>query len=71
MRRTKADGDGGVGSPSQICFEFLARKKEDWTLISTTAEITMMPSDSAPETMRNARLVFRARHSTFDRSLKP
>jgi len=37
-------------------FELLARQEEDDTLISTTAEITMMPSDSAPETMRNARI---------------
>jgi hypothetical protein len=36
--------------------EFLARQEQDWTLISTTAEIIMMPSDSAPETMRNARI---------------
>jgi hypothetical protein len=40
----------------KFAFEFLARQEEVQTLISTTAEITMMPSDSAPETMRNARI---------------
>jgi hypothetical protein len=45
MRRTKADDATAVKDLRvKFAFEILARKEEDETLISTTAEVTMMPN---------------------------